>query len=380
MDQTTPLRLATHFGTLRDPRVRGRCDHRLLDLVLIALCATIANCNDWQQVAEFARARHEWFARFLPLPNGVPSHDTFERVFDRLDPKELSRCLRGWLRAVSDALGISHIAIDGKTPRGSGDAAAGLKPLHLVSAWATEANLSLGQVAVDEKSNEITAIPQLLKLLVLKGAFVSIDAMGCQKKIASDITTGGGNYVLAVKDNQSNLLDDVRDSLTKALEAGVGRGVETCETTDQGHGRRERRWYAISRDLSGIRGRSEWSGLSVIGMCMSERTVGGVSSEEVRYFIGSGGATVEGYARVLRNHWRIENNLHWQLDVTFGEDANRVSGRNGVENLSALRRLALSLLKNEGSKGSMACKRMRAALSPPFLENVLRAADKLGEV
>jgi len=205
-----------YFRKLRDPRVQGRKRHLLLDIVVIAICATICGCNDWQQVETFARARHEWLRKFLRLPHGIPSHDTFERVFDLLDPQQCQACFRDWMHALHQALGLSPVAIDGKTLRGSG--AGGLQPLHLVSAWATANGLSLGQVAVDEGSNEIPAIPKPLELLDLPGALVTIDAMGCQKAIAAKIKERGGDYVLTVKDNQEHLRADVRAALNQAYE------------------------------------------------------------------------------------------------------------------------------------------------------------------
>jgi predicted transposase YbfD/YdcC len=380
MDTVAPIRLATYFGMLRDPRVRGRCEHRLLDIIVMALCAVIANCNDWQQIAVFAQERQDWFARFLALPNGVPSHDTFERVFDRLDPAAFQKCFRAWVRALTRSLDLPHIAIDGKTLRSSGSDGADLGPLHLVSAWATEAHLSLGQVAVDEKSNEITAIPQLLALLDLKGALVSIDAMGCQKEIAAQIVQGGGGYLLTVKGNQGHLLEDIQQCVEKALDTEERPAFELHTTTEKGHGREETRLYTVIHNPAGIRDQEAWPKLHTIGMCASERTVAGKTSSETRYFISNEPLSAAAFAVATRDHWGIENTLHWQLDVTFREDENRVSRRHGAENLALLRRLALSLLKQEGSKQSLACKRLRAALSTRFLEKVLHAADNLGEV
>ncbi|MFZ3328013.1 MAG: ISAs1 family transposase [Methylocella sp.] len=368
-----------YFRKPRDPRVRRRRRHLLLDIIAITICAAIGGCDDWQRVETFARGRHEWLRTFLRLPEGVPSHDTFERVFDRLDPEEFQACFRDWMRALHEALGLSRIAIDGKTLRGSG--AGGLKALHLVSAWATAHCLSLGQVAVDEKSNEIPAIPQLLELLDLHGALVTIDAMGCQKAIAAKVVEGGGDYILTVKENQEGLLEDVRAAPNRACESDfAGPEHDTYETRERGHGREEYRCYTVPHDAAGIRQAADWAGLTTIGFCYGERTVDGVTGEELRYFIGSKKASAKVYGKGLRNHWGIENKPHWQLDVSFHEDKNRVNKRHGAENLSVVRRLALSLLKQHPNKRSLACKRLLAALDPTFLEEVLRGDSNLGKV
>jgi predicted transposase YbfD/YdcC len=368
-----------YFRKLCDPRVRRRRRHLLLDIIAITICATIGGCDDWQQVETFARARHEWFKTFLRLPAGIPSHDTFERVFDRLDPEEFQACFRDWMQALHEALGLSQIAIDGKTLRGSG--AGGNKALHVVSAWATANCLSLGQIAVDEKSNEIPAIPKLLELLDLHGALVTIDAMGCQKAIAATVVDGGGDYVLTVKENQEHLLADIRAALNQAYESDfAGLEHDTYETRERGHGRDEYRCFTVLHATAGVRQAADWAGLTTIGFCYSERTVGGVTGEELRYFIGSKKASAKFYGIGLRNHWGIENKLHWQLDVSFNEDKSRVSKRHGAENLALVRRLALGLLKQHPDKRSLACKRLLAALDPAFLEEVLRGDSTLGKL
>lgn len=380
MDAKVPFRLAAHFAPLRDPRVRGRCDHRLLDIIVLALCAVVANGNDWQQIALFARERRVWFARFLPLPNGIPSHDTFERVFDRLDPAAFPACFRSWVRALSASLNIPHVAIDGQTLRGSGRTDRERSPLHRVSAWATAAHLNLGQVAVDAKSNEIAAIPKLLERLDLKGAFVTSGAMGCQTQIAALIVQSGGDYVLAVKGNQEGLLEDVQQCVEEAMDAPEPGRYEIAETTDVGRGRSERRTTVVVPTPTGLPGRSMWRQLCAVGMSLAERTIGETTTAETRYFILSRSVSAPALAGLTRAHWSIENNLHWQLDATFAEDSNRVSGRTGAENLGLLRRLALSLLKRESSKLSLACKRIRAAINTNYLETVLRVGDNLEEI
>jgi predicted transposase YbfD/YdcC len=369
--QRPDLSIPTFFAKLRDPRRAHRRLHRLQDILVIALCAVIAGARDWQQIVTFGRKRRDWLSGFLELPNGIPSHDTFERVFDRLKPQAFGACFREWVQAVSAALRIKHIAIDGKTLRGSGSAKLG--PLHLVSAWATAQHLSLGQVAVDAKSNEITAIPVLLELLDLNGALVTMDAMGCQKAIAQKIVDQGGHYALTVKDNQEHLLEDIQQAFVKAFDTGfAGVDHDVYETHERGHGREEYRCYTVLHSTEGIRQADAWAGLTTIGMCYSERTVKGATTSEARYFIGDKKASAKYYAGGLRHHWGIENNLHWQLDVNFAEDGNRVQKRNAAENLALLRRLTLSLLKAHPSKDSIAKKRFAAALDPSFLEEILR--------
>jgi predicted transposase YbfD/YdcC len=376
--QQTPLSICHYFRRLKDPRRAHRRLHLLQDILVVALCAVIAGAQDWQEIVTFGRKRLDWLKRFLGLPHGIPSHDTFERVFDRLDPAAFRACFRQWVRAIQEALSIGHVAIDGKTLRGSGSAKLG--PLHLVSAWATAQRLSLGQVAVDAGANEITAIPALLDLLDLRGALVSIDAMGCQKAIAEKVIERGGDYVLTVKDNQGHLLEDVQRALLEASERdGAGLKYDTYESQERGHGRDEYRSYTVLQSTEGLRGAGDWVGLTTIGVCYSERTAGGVRSEELRYFIGSREASARVYGEALRNHWGIENTLHWQLDVTFDEDANRVSKRNGAENLALLRRLTLSLLQAHPEKLSIAKKRFAAALDPDFLEEILRGDHILGK-
>lgn len=371
-EQARDLSIGKHFGKLKDPRRRHRRLHLLEDIIVIALCAVLAGAQDWQEIETFGRKRRDWLRRFLQLPNGIPSHDTFERVFDRLNPQAFQACFRSWVQQVQAVLRIRHVAIDGKTLRGSGSGTLG--PLHLVSAWATAQRLSLGQVAVDSKSNEITAIPALLELLELHGAWVTIDAMGCQKAIAQKVVDRGGHYVLTVKENQEHLLEDIQQTLARALDSDfAGLEHDTHTTRERGHGRHEERSYVVLHHTAGLRHAADWPELTTIGMCISQRTVQGITSTEVRYFIGSKKASAKIYGKVLRNHWGIENTLHWQLDVTFGEDQNRVSKRNGAENLALLRRLALSLLQAHPAKLSIAKKRFAAALDTDFLEEILRA-------
>jgi predicted transposase YbfD/YdcC len=363
------------FATLGDPRRSRRAKkHPLLDIVAIALCAVIAGAEDWPQVVAFGVQRRHWLQTFLSLPNGIPSRSTFERVFAALSPYGLQSCLRRWLYACGKHLGLEQIALDGKTLRASGNDGKDLAALHLVSAWATQAHLSLGQVAVDSKSNEITAIPLLLRLLNVKGALVTIDAMGTQKEIAQEIVDAGGDYVLTVKENQPGLYDDILESFNKAQDKDFeGYDWDSYETQERGHGRHEKRSYIVLYNLEGIADRALWKELKVIGMCYSERTVGAKTSDELRLFIGSRRASAEVYGGALRGHWRIENNQHWQLDVTFGEDQSRIQERNAAQNMALLRKWALSLLQQHPDQHSIAVKRFKAALNPDYLQEILDA-------
>ncbi len=367
------------FRHLKDPRVVGRSRHLLIDIIVLAICGVIANCDDWEDIELFAKERRTWFARFLRLPNGIPAHDTFRRVFARLDPQAFTRGCVAWLRLAANLVGLGHIAIDGKSLCGS--ASANLGPLHVVSAWASAAHFSMGQVAVDGKSNEITAIPRLLELLDLKGALVTIDAMGCQKAIAAQIVAAGGDYVLAVKGNQERLLDDIQATLEQALDGHLPKHqVAMHSSTEKGHGRQEVRTCTIVRNVQGIRDRHAWAGLAVVGMWYRERTIAGQTTMETHYFIGSRRMGAKNYAAAARQHWAIENNLHWQLDVSFREDASRLQEPNAAENFSSLRKVALSLLQQHPAQRSIARKRKAAALNPDFLAAALTGAANLENI
>jgi predicted transposase YbfD/YdcC len=366
---------------LLDPRVRGRTRHLLVDIIVMAICGVIANCDGWRDIALFAQKRESWFRRFLKLPNGIPSHDTFERVFNQLNPRSFQACFMSWVKEMSALVGLRHIAIDGKALRHSCNSQAGFGMLHSVSAWATEQHLSLGQVMTDAKSNEITAIPKLLELLDLHGALVTIDAMGCQKAIAQQIVEQGGNYVLTVKENQGRLLADIQATVEKALDDALPADVVQQHTeVDTGHGRREERSYLVIHDVTGIRDRDNWKQLTTVGMCYHERTVKGQTSTEVRYFIGSRQLRARTYGKVLRGHWGIENHCHWQLDINFAEDKSTIYKRNGGENFAAMRRIALSLLKRNQRYESIGRRRKAAAMDCDFLAEILVGATRQQEV
>jgi predicted transposase YbfD/YdcC len=335
-----------HFEKLTDPRINRTKRHELLNLVILAVCATIGGANGWVDIARFAKAKRKFFRQFLDLPNGIPSHDTFGRVFARLDPGALLRCIQSWLAAFRAAVDREIVAIDGKTLRGSFDSAAGQQPLHLVSAWASQARLVLGQVAVSEKSNEITAIPALLELLDLKGCIVTIDAMGCQKEIAAAIRAREADYVLAIKDNQPLLHQLVQEVFGKE-----GRRVpmRSHKTVERNHGRHETREYVVAAAPAKLLRSNDWKDVASIGMVLRTREVNGTLSEEAVCYLSSLPPKVKTFAKAVRSHWGIENRLHWSLDVTFAEDQSRVRKDHGPANLGMLRRLTLSILQQDTS-------------------------------
>jgi predicted transposase YbfD/YdcC len=374
-----PTSISEHFASLTDPRVERCKVHRLVEIVTIALCGVICGADDWVAIEAFGQEKEAWLRTFLELPGGIPSHDTFGRVFARLDPDEFRRCFLGWVQAVVGEVGEQVVAVDGKTLRGSHDRAAGKEALHLVSAWATTSGLVLGQVATDAKSNEITAIPTLLRLLALEGATVTIDAMGCQTAIATQLVEQGANYLLALKDNHPALRERVRLAFVDA-RAAAGTTLPLADLTpvvahDRAHGRAEaRRCLAIGDPayLAYIDPDGRWPNLQSVVLIESTRRVGTTSTTEDRYYLSSLPADAAHLARVIRSHWGIENRLHWVLDVTFREDHSRVRDGHAPENLAILRHFALNLLRqNRTVRGSVATKRLRAALNDRYLRSLL---------
>jgi predicted transposase YbfD/YdcC len=364
---------APFFVNLTDPRLERGKRHSLLDMLILAVCATLGNADGWADIERFGKAKLDFFRTFLELPNGVPSHDTFGRVFALLDPAALLACIQQWLDALGAVVAGEVVAIDGKTLRGSFDTAAGRNPLHLVSAWATEARLTLGQVAVDAKSNEITAIPLLLELLDVRDCIVTIDAMGCQKEIATAIRGRDADYVLALKDNQPSLHQAVHEAFVAYAEADFTEpSLRQLRTVESGHGREEVREYFIAEAPPAVLAGGAWKDLRSIGMVVRTRTVNGVTSEEIVYYLSSLPAKVKAFAKAVRAHWGIENRLHWSLDVTFAEDRSRVRKDHSPVNLAMLRRLVLSILKRDTSlKDSLRGKRLRAGWDEEVLLKIL---------
>ena len=375
--------LSRHFAGLTDPRVERSQEHRLIDIVTIALCAVLCGADDWVAIETFGRAKQAWLRTFLALPGGIPSHDTFGRVFARLDPAEFRACFLSWVQAVTGpALAAGVVAIDGKTVRRSHDRGRGKAALHLVSAWASAQGLVVGQVATDQKSNEITAIPALLRLLALEGCTVTIDAMGCQTAIAAQVVAQSADYVLALKDNQPTLHEKTRLAFADArAAAGTTRaatGWDTTTTLDAGHGRiaRRRCWalgdpeYLAYLDPTGA-----WAGLRSVALIESERRIGDTVSTERRYYLSSLPPDAAALGRAIRAHWGIENRLHWVLDIAFREDDSRFRTGHGPENFASVRHFALNLLRQEPSRGSVAKKRFRAALDEQYLSTLLAQLD-----
>jgi len=343
----------------------------LSDILVIALAAVLSGAHSWDAIAAFGRTKETWLRSLgLRLPHGIPAHDTFNRIFAALDPLAFQRCFQNWINAVGQALGWRHIPIDGKAVRGSRGPDGTC--LHLVSAWAAQHRLTLAQVAVCDKSNEITAIPELLALLQLQGALVSIDAIGCQKDIAQQIRAQGGDYLLGLKDNQPTLKADVEACFLQAYETDF-RGLkhDLFRTEEVGHGRHEVRVYRVLYQPSGLRTAEEWIDLKAVVQVIRTRRQGDQESTEVSYYISSSTAAAAVLAEGIRGHWGIENGQHWCLDVLFGEDGCRTRQGNAAQNLAWLRKMALALLRHDDSKGSIPTKQLQAALSDDYRAHLL---------
>jgi len=364
--------IITIFSALSDPRQNHKVAHRLSDMIAIALCASICGVDTWADVERFARMKEDWFRRFLQLENGIPSHDTFGRVFALLDTEEFYECIQKWIESLSISLQGQGVHIDGKTIRRSFDTASGTAALQVVSAWAGELHLCLGQVAVKEGSNEIKAVPQLLKLLELTGAIITLDALHCQKKTATQIRDKDADYILTVKGNQPSLKKTIGDLFENYAEEGFrDRRVRTCKTTERNHGRDEMRVYTVAPAPGELREKG-WTDVKTVGMLYRQRKSGETETNEVVDFISSLPPKVRTIAKHLRNHWTVENALHWSLDVTFSEDSSRVRKGNGQEVVAIFRRVSLSMLKrNTTSKSSLRGKRLMAGWDSGLLEEIL---------
>lgn len=361
------------FSQLKDPRVENdNKKHLLIDIVTIAVCAVICKCETWEEIADYGEEKQDWFKTFLKLPEGIPSHDTFRRVFMLLDPKEFGRCFLDWTNSIRKTIKGDVIAIDGKTVRGSAHTSLGKRAIHMVSAWSTENGIVLSQLKVDEKSNEITAIPEILDSLDIDGATITIDAMGCQKEIAAKIISKKADYVLALKQNQESFFERVEQAFARGFEIDFeNMNYSYHQTTDSGHGRIEERNYFKINDVEFLNRSSDWKGFRSIGLVEAIVTRNGKVSVERRYYIASFEGDAEQFGQIVRKHWQVENNLHWMLDVQFREDDGLKRAKNSAANFSVIKRIALNLLKKESSPWKLKKKMMKAIYNEDFLMKIL---------
>jgi len=379
MSTDTRASIVEHFSILEDPRIERNKRHSLIDIVVVSVCAVVCGAETWEDIEDYGEENIEWLKRFLKLENGIASHDTIRRLFIRLDPQALQQCFMNWVLAVRKQTKGDVVAIDGKTLRRSADRAAGRMPIHLVSAWAVENGIVLGQVATEEHSNEITAIPALLELLKIKGSIVTIDAEGCQTEIAEKITKEKkADYVLAVKGNQPNLEEQIVSFFDDMDEEDLQEAewVESHKTVDKGHGRIEVREYFHSDEIAALPRVKEFHGAGSIGMVRAKRIIGKKETVQKRYYISSLPMDAAEFARAVRGHWSIENTLHWTLDMSFREDESRMRSGYSAENFAMMRRMALGLVKRDAtSKKSLRRRRKKCLWNNQYLERVLFNSD-----
>lgn len=364
--------LLDYFSEIPDTRVERTKLHKFEDIIAITICAVICGAEGWSDIELFGQSKHDWLKSFLELPNGIPSHDTFARVISSIKPEDFEQQFQKWTQAIAEDAGSQVIAIDGKTLRRSFDCSDSKSAIHIVSAWACDNQMVFGQIAVDEKSNEITAIPKLLEMLVLEGSVVTIDAMGCQKKIAVKIKESKADYIFSLKGNHGTLHEEVKLFMDDAIANGVN--YDYNDTTTGGHGRIEIRKIWYSEEVSWIKDRKDWPGLSSLIAVESLRIKDGKSSSERRYFISSlFGSNAKSVGQMIRSHWQVENNLHWTLDVSFREDDCRIRKDFGAENFSRMRRIALNQLKQEKTaKCGVKAKQRKAGWDEKYLLKVLK--------
>lgn len=363
--------LRESFISIIDPRQQGKVKHNLLEIIVMTICAVIAGCDVWEDIVDFCRVKEQWLKEKLnmKLEYGLPSHDTMQRVWGMIEPESFEKCFREWVSSVCERVEGEIISIDGKTLCGS--KGKGKSPIHMVSAWAHEQQLVLGQIATDEKSNEITAVPKLLDVLDIAGCIITADAMSCQKEIAQKVIEKHGEYVFGLKDNQPNLRRDTQDYYQAASkDPEVYSEIQWHKTTDKGHGRIETREYYLSTQIEWLSSINEWAGLKGLGMVRSTVIANGEKTTEERYYITSL-TSVETFSKAVRAHWGIENTLHWCLDMTFHEDYSRIRNDHSAENMAVVRHIALDILKQYPEKISLARKRRRCSYDDAFLADVL---------
>ena len=364
--------IESFFENIQDPRHHNK-RHKLIDIIFIAICAVVAGADTYEQIENFGKQRKKWLGKFLKLPHGVPSHDTFGRIFERMLPNEFQNSFMRWIESVATLTKGQVIAIDGKTLRRSHDRSNDKKVIHMISAWASSNQVVLGQLKTEEKSNEITAIPTLLKLLDISGCIITIDAMGTQKKIAKTIIDKAGDYILALKENHKTLYEEsvlFFDKMEEMKKQGYAFDEHT--TVDGGHGRVETRRAIVTSDIDWLEDKNDWDGVKSIGMLESIREIDGNRSHERRYYICSLNANARTFGQAVRKHWGIENSVHWVLDIAFREDESRMRKGNSPENFAAIRHIALNLLRNNKTfKGSVKTKRLNAAMDPKYMEKVI---------
>lgn len=360
-----------YFEIIRDPRQASKVMHNMVEAIVMVVCAVIAGCDVWEDIADFCRVKEAWLREKLglELKNGVPSHDTFARIFQRMDPKEFEEGFRSWVSACCTGCEKQTVSIDGKTIRGSREN--GKKAIHMVSAWASETRLVLGQIATDEKSNEITAVPELLELLDIEGCVVTADAMSCQTAIVATITNKKADYVLQLKENQPTMHQEAEQYMKAAIEDQQNDPDLGCViTVEKGHGRIEKRTYYLLTDSYLVGLYPQWQGLHGIGMMKSEVTINETTTSETHLYITSL-TDVNTFAKSARNHWGVESSLHWCLDMTFHEDHSRIRKDHSAENMAVIRHIALAVLKNMHDKMSVARRRRHCSYDDDYLASVI---------